>query len=147
MWSMAPATACRWSARTRWRRRFCVSCERARMSDLSVAAEGVLPDKRQVAASFSRAAETYDAVAELQRGVGESLLARLPSSTAPQRWVDLGCGTGYFSRALGQQFSTAEGFAVDIAEGMLRHSASRGGARHFIGGDAERLPLRDECSD
>ncbi|MCY1426877.1 Malonyl-[acyl-carrier protein] O-methyltransferase [compost metagenome] len=116
------------------------------MSDLSVATQGVLPDKRQVAASFSRAAETYDAVAELQRGVGESLLARLPA-IAPQRWVDLGCGTGYFSRALGRRFPAAEGLAVDIAEGMLRHSASLGGARHFIGGDAESLPLRDESCD
>ncbi|SDO34350.1 malonyl-ACP O-methyltransferase BioC [Pseudomonas jinjuensis] len=116
------------------------------MSDLSVATQGVLPDKRQVAASFSRAAETYDAVAELQRGVGESLLARLPA-IAPQRWVDLGCGTGYFSRALGRLFPAAEGLAVDIAEGMLRHSASLGGARHFIGGDAESLPLRDESCD
>ncbi|MCY1404774.1 Malonyl-[acyl-carrier protein] O-methyltransferase [compost metagenome] len=109
--------------------------------------EGVLLDKRQVAASFSRAAETYDAVAELQRAVGEGLLARLPDDLAPQRWVDLGCGTGYFSRALGQRFPAGEGFAVDIAEGMLRHAGALGGARHFVGGDAESLPLRAESCD
>ncbi|MBH9344633.1 malonyl-ACP O-methyltransferase BioC [Pseudomonas aeruginosa] len=122
------------------------------MPDLSaplLAPHGVaaLPDKRQVAASFSRAAASYDAVAELQRGVGESLLAALPEGFAPRRWVDLGCGTGYFSRALAQRFGGGEGLAVDIAEGMLRHARARGGASHFIGGDAERLPLRDGSCD
>ncbi|HCF7727641.1 TPA: malonyl-ACP O-methyltransferase BioC [Pseudomonas aeruginosa] len=106
-----------------------------------------LPDKRQVAASFSRAAASYDAVAELQRGVGESLLSALPEGFSPRRWVDLGCGTGYFSRALERRFGAAEGLAVDIAEGMLRHARARGGASHFIGGDAERLPLRDGSCD
>ena len=108
---------------------------------------GALPDKRQVAASFSRAAATYDAVAELQRGVGDSLLARLPAELAVRRWLDLGCGTGHFSRALARRFAEAEGLAVDIAEGMLRHAREHGGAQHFIGGDAERLPLRGECCD
>ncbi len=35
----------------------------------------LLPDKRQVAASFSRAAASYDSVAALQRQVGNQLLA------------------------------------------------------------------------
>lgn len=108
---------------------------------------GGLPDKHQVAASFSRAAESYDSVAALQRAVGHELLARLPESSSPARWLDLGCGTGYFSRTLGERFPGAEGVAVDIAEGMLRHARPLAGARHFVAGDAERLPLRDESCD
>jgi malonyl-CoA O-methyltransferase len=51
----------------------------AAMTDLSLPNLcGGLPDKRQVAASFSRAAGTYDSVAELQRDVGSQLLSRLP---------------------------------------------------------------------
>lgn len=100
-----------------------------------------LPDKRQVAASFSRAAASYDSVAELQRAVGGELLARLPADLAPQRWVDLGSGTGHFSRALAARFPQASGTAVDIAEGMLRHARPLGGASRFVCGDAERLPL------
>lgn len=106
-----------------------------------------LPDKRQVAASFSRAAETYDAVADLQRAVGAQLLAHLPRELEPQRWIDLGSGTGYFTRALAGRYPQAQGLAVDIAEGMLRHAREHGGAAHFIGGDAERLPLRDGACD
>lgn len=114
------------------------------MTDLShPPLPGALPDKRQVAASFSRAAATYDSVAGLQRDVGNALLDRLPARLIPQRWLDVGCGTGYFSRALAQRFTDSEGIALDIAEGMLDHARPLGGAQHFIAGDAERLPLQD----
>jgi malonyl-CoA O-methyltransferase len=105
------------------------------------------PDKRSVAASFSRAAASYDGVAGLQRTVGDALLTRLPAALAPKRWLDLGCGTGHFSRALAARFPLAEGLALDIAEGMLRHARPLGGATHFVAGDAERLPLRDASVD
>src|SRR5690606_5923100 len=82
---------------------------------------------------------------ELQRAVGAALVGRLPVDARPQRWVDLGSGTGYFSRVLAERFTGAQGVAVDIAEGMLRHARPLGGAEHYIVGDAERLPLR-ACS-
>lgn len=106
-----------------------------------------LPDKRQVAASFSRAAASYDSVAALQRDVGIELLARLPVHLEPQRWLDLGSGTGHFSRVLAARFPQADGIALDLAEGMLRHARPLGGARGFVAGDAEHLPLRDGCLD
>ncbi|MDH1338691.1 malonyl-ACP O-methyltransferase BioC [Ectopseudomonas oleovorans] len=106
-----------------------------------------LPDKRQVAASFSRAAASYDSVAELQRSVGNQLLAYLPASLQPLRWLDLGSGTGHFTRALAERYAPSEGLAVDIAEGMLRHARPQGGAAHFIAGDAEALPLHDASVD
>lgn len=108
---------------------------------------GDLPDKRQVAASFSRAAASYDSVAELQRDVGSQLLSRLPADFVPGRWLDLGCGTGYFSRVLSERFPASHGVALDIAEGMLNHARPLGGATHFIAGDAERLPLQDSTCD
>lgn len=117
------------------------------MTDLTLDALGGLPDKRQVAASFSRAAESYDSVAALQRTVGQQLLAQLPAAINPVRWLDLGCGTGYFSRALGERFPASQGLALDIAEGMLQHARPLGGAQQFVAGDAEQLPLRDESCD
>lgn len=104
--------------------------------------ESHLPDKRQVAASFSKAAASYDSVAELQRAVGTELMSRLPE-IAPARWLDLGSGTGYFSRVLAERFPRSEGLALDIAEGMLKHARPLGGAQHYVAGDAENLPLRD----
>ncbi|WP_397451031.1 malonyl-ACP O-methyltransferase BioC [Pseudomonas sp. NA-150] len=116
------------------------------MTDLShsLTLPGALPDKRQVAASFSRAASSYDSVAELQRDVGNQLLARLPDSLNPSRWLDLGSGTGHFSRILAERFTRSEGIALDIAEGMLRHAQPLGGAEYFVAGDAERMPLADQ---
>ncbi|GGM20668.1 malonyl-ACP O-methyltransferase BioC [Pseudomonas asuensis] len=108
--------------------------------------EASLPDKRQVAASFSRAAASYDGVASLQREVGEALLARLPIQPV-ERWVDLGCGTGYFTRALAARYPKAHGTAIDLAEGMLRYARPLGGAAHFVVGDAERLPLQNDICD
>ncbi len=123
-------------------------CTSASMTDLSrPALPGVLPDKRQVAASFSRAAASYDSVAQLQRDVGHTLLARLPLAFAPRRWLDMGCGTGYFSRVLGDRLPASHGVALDIAEGMLNHARPLGGATHFIAGDAERLPLQAASCD
>lgn len=114
------------------------------MTDLSV---GNLPDKRQVAVSFSRAAASYDSVAELQRAVGHELIGRLPPDVSPRRWLDVGSGTGYFSRVLGQQFAGSEGVALDIAQGMLTYARPLGGAQHFIAGDAECLPMQDNSCD
>jgi len=105
--------------------------------------QGHLPDKRQVAASFSKAAASYDSVAELQRAVGSELMSRLPADVAPERWLDLGSGTGYFSRVLAQKFPSSQGIALDIAEGMLNHARPLGGAQHYVAGDAEHLPLAD----
>ena len=99
------------------------------------------PDKRHIAASFSKAAASYDSVADLQRQVGTTLLQRLPPQFKPQHWLDVGSGTGYFSRVLAQHFPESSGTALDLAEGVVRHAYPQGGARYFVCGDAEHLPL------
>jgi len=104
-------------------------------------------DKRQVAASFSRAAGTYDQVAELQRNVGNNLLARLPHAACVRQLADIGCGTGYFTRALAERFGQPV-LGLDIAEGMLRYARER--SPYSLGwatADAESLPLRSASQD
>ncbi|PTU72843.1 malonyl-ACP O-methyltransferase BioC [Pseudomonas mangrovi] len=114
---------------------------------MTEATTGILPEKRQVAMSFSRAAASYDGVAGLQRSVSDQLLARLPLDLSADHWLDLGCGTGYCSRALSTRFPGSSGLALDIAEGMLRHAREQGAAQAFVAGDAESLPLRGESCD
>lgn len=104
-------------------------------------------DKRRVAASFSRAATTYDQAAALQRRVGANLLARLPADFAPVDIIDLGCGTGYFSRALATHYQRPV-LGLDLAEGMLRHAREHSpGQAGWVAADAEALPLRSESQD
>ena len=102
-------------------------------------------DKRLIAASFSRAATTYDQAAALQRSVGHNLLARLPTDLAPADIVDLGCGTGYFSRALAVRYQQPV-LGMALAEGMLRYARQQGPEQAaWVAADAEALPLRS-CS-
>jgi pimeloyl-ACP methyl ester esterase len=77
--------------------------------------------KRDIAASFGRAAPGYEAAASLQRETGAALLAMLAPAAA-RRVLDLGCGTGHFAVQLAARYADAAIVAVDIAEGMLRHA-------------------------
>ena len=108
-------------------------------------------DKRQLRASFGRAAEAYDRVAVLQREVGGRLLDRLQLiRLVPAQVLDLGCGTGYIAQALLKQYRGTRIVALDIAEGMLQQARRRSGwwrRPRFICGDIERLPLADACAD
>lgn len=104
-------------------------------------------DKRRVAESFSRAANSYDPAAAFQRQVGHNLLARLPSRFAPQAIIDLGCGTGYFSRALAERYRQPV-VGLDLAEGMLRFARAQASpVRAWVAADAEALPLKPGSQD
>lgn len=113
------------------------------------------PCKQQVAAAFSRAASTYDSVADFQRAVGARLLNLLPESqssrlTAPsavQQWLDIGCGTGYFCEQLQQRWPSAQGLGLDLAPGMLDVARTRCPQLSYICADAEHLPLQDNSQD
>ncbi|OUS23067.1 malonyl-[acyl-carrier protein] O-methyltransferase BioC ['Osedax' symbiont bacterium Rs2_46_30_T18] len=103
-------------------------------------------DKIRVADSFSKAAGTYDKAAALQQDVGEQLLEWLdPSICATGRILDLGCGTGYFSRHLTDIYPHRDLICLDIAQGMLQHARSTRGlsGAHWLCADAEALPLAE----
>lgn len=111
-------------------------------------------DKQRVADSFSRAAATYDQAAAFQRSAGSNLLARIPAQLQAHEIVDLGAGTGYFTRALTQRFAVAAA-GLDLAEGMLRFARQCNGSEHalldrqprWVVADAEALPLRPASQD
>ncbi|HWV16479.1 MAG TPA: malonyl-ACP O-methyltransferase BioC [Cellvibrio sp.] len=104
--------------------------------------------KHRIAKSFSRAAHSYDAVANLQRCVGGQLLSDIAQDKTAQIVMDLGCGTGYFAQPLRERFPAAKILAVDLAEGMLQFARARNSfALDCVCGDAEYLPLADASVD
>lgn len=112
---------------------------------------GLLIDKRDVRASFDRAAADYDRVAVLQREVGARLLERLALlRMAPRRILDLGTGTGHIAQALLKRYAGAQVVGLDIAEGMLTQARRRSGwwrRPRFVCGDIERLPFANHSVD
>lgn len=110
---------------------------------------------RQVSRSFDRSAGSYDAHAVLQREAADRLLGHLEfSKIHPRRMLDIGCGTGYFTRLLRHRFRRAHLSAVDIAPGMV-HSARAAHPRRmpwvahtgYALADAVHLPFADASFD
>jgi len=112
--------------------------------------------KLRVASSFSHAANSYDGSAQLQREVGDELLAlclaqsqRVAAEPKDIRILDLGCGTGYFSEKLQSHFSKGSVVCLDIAQGMLEHAKAVRGNKpyHWVCADAESLPFISSSID
>jgi malonyl-CoA O-methyltransferase len=71
-----------------------------------------------IAQSFGAAARTYDDHAELQRHVAARLARLLPPLAAP-RVLELGCGTGLFSRHLLARYAGGTFLFTDLAPSMV----------------------------
>lgn len=83
-------------------------------------------DKREVSRSFGRAAAHYDAHAVLQREVTARLAERLALFRfAPERILDVGCGTGQGLNLLRQTYPDASVTALDIALPMLQQARQK----------------------
>ncbi len=109
-------------------------------------------DKATISRHFARAASRYDQHAALQREVGERLLGRLDGlNFAPERILDLGCGTGVQAQALNQRYPAARVLACDLAGAMLAQARRRRGwwKRRFelVQADATALPLAEDSLD
>ena len=86
----------------------------------------------EVAASFGARAESYERHAGLQRAVADRLARLLPERQSP-RVLELGCGTGLFSRHLIGRYPDGSFVLTDAAPAMIaecrRNVASGGDAR------------------
>ena len=108
-------------------------------------------DKQLARRSFDRAADSYDAVAELQYEIGDRMVERLDYiRQQPRRILDLGAGTGFFTAALLKRYRKADVVALDIAERMLQRVQGRAGwfrKPQCVCADAESLPFADDSFD
>jgi malonyl-CoA O-methyltransferase len=114
-------------------------------------------DKSVVRRHFQRAAATYDAAALVSREAGERMFSRLDYlKVQPQRIVDLGSGTGYFSQKLAEHYQQAHLFQIDFAQAMLQRARNRlskwrrwlpNQRQHYMCADMAALPLPSQSID
>lgn len=114
-------------------------------------------DKKQVRRAFSRAAADYDAAAVMQREVCIRMLEKLDYiKLQPARLLDVGSGTGWGTRQLGERYPKAEITALDIALGMLQHARGtsswwqklfQGRREQYLCADVEALPVASGSID
>jgi malonyl-CoA O-methyltransferase len=71
-----------------------------------------------IAARFGARAESYELHAGLQRAVADTLAAYLPEFERP-RVLELGCGTGLFSRHLVKRYPHGHFVLTDVAPAMI----------------------------
>lgn len=114
-------------------------------------------DKKAVRRAFSKAATQYDASAVMQREVCIRMLERLDYiKLKPASVLDVGSGTGWGTRQLGERYPAAQIVALDIALGMLQASRGTSGwwsklfagnTRQYVCADMEAMPIKASSMD
>lgn len=107
--------------------------------------------KSDIARGFGTASGTYESASRLQRFMGNTMLQKFEvrESQDPDLTVlDLGCGTGWFTRKFADFEQVGSLSGVDLSPGMLEEARKNGSAGiDWIVGDAEHLPLPDDSVD
>ncbi|MFK7735928.1 MAG: methyltransferase domain-containing protein [Pirellulaceae bacterium] len=101
---------------------------------------------------FSRAAQSYDALATVQKTMGEQLRSWLNETLRPNgqrgcRLLDLGCGTGENLRCLQDAGGFSELVGVDLAPGMVETARRNAPQARVQCADIHSLPLPDKTYD
>lgn len=98
----------------------------------------------QISAHFSKAAQSYEQGARLQREVAFDALRLLPA-TANGTLLDLGCGPGWFHHNLSSYCDHL--IALDLSAAMLEQAKRHAIANEFIQANAAQIPLPDQSVD
>lgn len=105
----------------------------------------------EVRKSFNKAANTYEPYSNMQKVVGEKLIAKLGNDTLQHSSLilDVGSGTGFISQLLRKDNKNNQIISVDIAYEMLRRAKlTKWKIRnYYICADAKDLPLPDRSVD
>lgn len=70
-------------------------------------------------------------------------LAQLAAERAPQRWVDIGCGEGYYTAQLAEALPDADGYALDISREAVKRACRRAPQLTWMVASMARIPLAD----
>jgi malonyl-CoA O-methyltransferase len=109
-------------------------------------------DRRLLLDAFERAAAGYEQAAFLSEEIGRRLLESLAGvRMTPRSVLDVGAGSGVFTRALRRQYPKARLIALDLSHAMLCEARARTkrffSNQRFVRGDMAALPLAADSVD
>ena len=70
-------------------------------------------------------------------------LAELAAERAPQRWLDIGCGEGYYTAQIAEALPHADGYALDISREAVKRACKRNPQLTWLIASMARVPLAD----
>lgn len=74
-------------------------------------------------------------------------LARLAADRDPARWLDIGCGEGYYTGQLAEALPEADGYALDISREAVKRACRRAPHLNWLVASMARVPLEDGSCD
>lgn len=70
-------------------------------------------------------------------------LAELAAERQPARWLDIGCGEGYYTAQIAQALPRSEGYALDISREAVKRACKRAPQVTWLVASMARIPLPD----
>jgi 23S rRNA (guanine745-N1)-methyltransferase len=70
-------------------------------------------------------------------------LAELATDYKPARWLDIGCGEGYYTAQLADALPQADGYALDISREAIKRGCKRSPQLTWLVASMARVPLAD----
>lgn len=74
-------------------------------------------------------------------------LAALSLDRAPQRWLDVGCGEGFYTARVAHALPAAEGYALDISREAVKRASRRTPSLTSMVASMARVPLASDALD
>jgi malonyl-CoA O-methyltransferase len=113
---------------------------------------GIMRFSEEVCNAFHKQAGVYEAEARVQHEIGEQLFERLDLlKMNPKYILDLGCGTGFFSKKLKKKYPKAVIVSLDFAQGMLfetqKKSSWHESKMQCVRADMHALPFTNNVFD
>ncbi|MFI8608688.1 putative RNA methyltransferase [Pseudomonas sp. NPDC077649] len=70
-------------------------------------------------------------------------LAALAAEYKPARWLDIGCGEGYYTEQIARALPHADGYALDISREAIKRACKRAPQLNWLVASMARVPLAD----
>jgi len=102
---------------------------------------------KKIRNAFSDAAMQYDMLTSLHKEIGRELTKKIMSHEPCSAVLDIGMGTGWFTRRLTNTFPDAIVIGLDFAQGMIARAQQKEGTFKIVQADAAQLPFKEGIFD